>query len=160
MNRFNRVQMLVASALAGGTGILAFAVYDLCSHALPGGRQFIAVGVFGTMVLLSWLRPLIMYVGDQSEAVHLDEGVLVVLLLLVRPDLTVVTFAAATVVAQTFMRRPVMKSAFNFGQVLVSVGAAEAVFGLFRHHGASPPTSRPRPPPWRPRPFSSPIRQR
>jgi diguanylate cyclase (GGDEF)-like protein/PAS domain S-box-containing protein len=139
MKHFNRVQILVASALAGGTGVLAVAVHDLCSHAVPGGRQFLAVGVFGTMAVFSWLRPLIMYIGDQSEAVHLDEGVLVVLLLLVRPSLTVVTFAAATVVAQGFMRRPLMKSAFNFGQVLVSVGAAEAVFGLFRHHGAQPP---------------------
>lgn len=68
-------------------------MHDLCSHALPGDSQFLAVGVFGTMALLSWLRPLIMYVGDQSEAVHLDEGVLVVLLLLVRPCFTVLTFA-------------------------------------------------------------------
>jgi hypothetical protein len=149
MKHFNRVQMLVALALAGGTAILVVAVHDLCSHALPGDSQFLAVGVFGTMALLSWLRPLIMYVGDQSEAVHLDEGVLVVLLFLVRPCFTVLTFALATIVAQAFMRRPLKKSAFNFGQVLVSVGA-----------GTNPPTSKPRPPLWRQRPFLSPTRRR
>jgi diguanylate cyclase (GGDEF)-like protein/PAS domain S-box-containing protein len=139
MKHFNRVQMLIASALAGGTAVLAVAVHDLYSHALPEGSQFLTVGVFGTMALLSWLRPLIIYVGDQSEAVHLDEGVLVVLLLLVRPSLTVVTFALVTVVAQAVMRRPLKKSAFNFGQMLVSVGAAEAVFGLFAHQVPQPP---------------------
>lgn len=139
MKQLNRVQVLIASALAGGTAVLALAVRDLCCQALPGGSQFVAVGVFGVMALLSWLRPLVMYVGDQSEAVHLDEGILVVLLLLVDPSLTVVTFALATVVAQAFMRRPLKKSAFNFGQVLVAVGAAEAVFGLLRRHAPQSP---------------------
>ncbi|MDE3087549.1 MAG: EAL domain-containing protein, partial [Acidobacteriota bacterium] len=66
--------------------------------------------------------------------------------LLVPSGLTVLTLAAATVVAQAIRRRPLAKSAFNVGQVLVSAGAGVVVFrllspvtGILRYPGAPIP---------------------
>ena len=60
--------------------------------------------------------------ASESEAFHLDEGFFVILALLVPPLLTLATLGLATVVAQAIRRRPVEKSAFNVGQVLIAAG--------------------------------------
>jgi len=128
-----RAKAIVVFALAGGLVTLAFATRDLVAHGLPGHDQLTITAVFGVLVLTSWLWPLIIYVGDQSEAVHFDEALFVVLMLLVPASTTVVVFALATVVAQAIRRRPLVKSAFNFGQVLLSAGAGLGVFMLLDH---------------------------
>ena len=132
-----RAQAVIGVALVGGLVTLGFVLSDLVGGGLPGAQLLTVVAVLEVLVIMSWLRPLIIYVGDQSEAVHLDEGFFVVLILLVRPSVVVVAFALATVVAQGIKRRPLVKSAFNFGQVLLSVGAGVTAFGLVHHPGAS-----------------------
>ena len=64
------------------------------------GDQLIIAAVYGTLVVISWFWPLIIYVGNESEAVHLDEGFLVALLLLVPYGCDIATFALATIIAQ------------------------------------------------------------
>jgi diguanylate cyclase (GGDEF)-like protein/PAS domain S-box-containing protein len=125
---------VIAAAVASGIAVLALAAADLASRPLSGFEVSVLV-VVGIMVAVSWLRPLIIYMNEQSEAVHLDEGFFVILILLVRPAATIVAFAVATVLAQAVKRRPLVKSAFNFGQVLVSVGAGAAAFALMRGPG-------------------------
>ncbi|HVB06354.1 MAG TPA: EAL domain-containing protein [Acidimicrobiales bacterium] len=124
-----RARLVVALAALGGAAALAGASARL-SGATPSTRALVLGGVFGLLVLGSWLRPLLVYVGEQSEAIHLDEGFLVVLVLLVGPDLTVVVFGAASVTAQLLKRRPLAKSLFNTGQLVAATGVAAAVFDL------------------------------
>jgi len=78
--------------------------------------------VVGGLALYSWLRPLVLYRGDRSEAFHLDEGFFVILALLVGPGATMVVFAAAVILSQVIKQRPLLKAAFNFGQVMIAVG--------------------------------------
>ena len=67
------------------------------------------------------------YRGGESEAFNLDEGFFVILALLVPPLVTLGTLALATVMAQAVRRRPLVKSAFNVGQVLIAAGLGLAV---------------------------------
>jgi len=81
----------------------------------------------GVLALGSWVWPVVVYRGVESEAFNMDEGFFVILALLVPPLLTLVTLALAIVVAQAVRRRPVVKSAFNAGQVLIAAGLGLAV---------------------------------
>ncbi len=81
----------------------------------------------GILALGGWVWPIVVFRGGESETFHMDEGFFVILALLVPPLLTLGTLALATVFAQAARRRPVVKSAFNAGQVLIAAGAALAV---------------------------------
>ena len=81
----------------------------------------------GVLLLASWLWPLVVFRGGESEAFHVDECFFVILALLVPPVLTLGTMALATIVAQAVRRRPLVKSAFNSGQVLTAAGLGLAV---------------------------------
>ncbi|HTW10143.1 MAG TPA: hypothetical protein VME46_21755, partial [Acidimicrobiales bacterium] len=132
-------QLVIASVATGGVATLGIAAHQLLAGPAPNVRQLLVAAVFGLMALISWLRPLIIYIGDESEAVHIDEGILVVLLLLVPSSLTIMAFALVTVVAQALMHRPLHKSTFNFGQMLIAVGVAEGVVTLARDLGPLSP---------------------
>src|SRR4029077_5957283 len=84
--------------------------------------------VLATLVVASWVWPLVMFRGSSSEAVHLDEGFLVIMAVVIPAPAVVVAFAGAIIVAQFVRRRPRFKSVFNFGQVLTGVGASLLVF--------------------------------
>lgn len=133
-----RARAVVLAALAGGMVVLAVAVADWFRHGLPGGRETTAATVVAALMVSSWIWPLYIFVREQSETAHLDEGFLVVLVLVARPSTAVLAFGAATVLAQLAMRRPLVKSAFNVGQMLLSTGAAVLVFGQIAHRGAAP----------------------
>jgi hypothetical protein len=129
-----RARFVVAAAVTGGLVALGLAVRDVVNRGVPDTRQMVFVAVFGALIIVSWLRPLLIYVGEQSQAIHLDEAFFVVLTLVVRPSLVVLSFAAASLVAQSIKRRPVVKSAFNCGQLIVSVAAGVSVFSFLNHH--------------------------
>ena len=136
-----RAKVVVTSTVAVGIAVAALMIQHLLAHghSQPTNRQFLIAAVFGALVIVSWFWPLIIYVGDESEAVHLDEGFLVALLLLVPADVTVGTFALATVIAQIAKRRALVKSSFNVAETIISIGAATGVFELLSHQGASLP---------------------
>ncbi len=121
---------IVAASVVGGLLILADAVSDLHSVTSMPAHQWFVASVLCALVTASWIRPLLLYRHNQSEAFHLDEGFFVVLALLVPVPATVGTFAIATLLSQCLKRRPLVKSMFNFGQVLVSAGLGLAVSHL------------------------------
>jgi diguanylate cyclase (GGDEF)-like protein len=92
-----------------------------------GDDQWVVAAAMGVLVLGSWVWPVVVFRGGESEAFHLDEGFFVILALLVPPVLTLSTLAASTILAQAARRRSVIKSAFNCGQMLISSGVALAV---------------------------------
>ncbi len=81
----------------------------------------------GALALGSWVWPVVVYRGGESEAFNMDEGFFVILALLVPPVVTLGTLALATAMAQAVRRRPLVKSAFNVGQVLIAAGLGLAV---------------------------------
>ncbi len=131
-----RATLTIAVAITGGLVVLGLAIRVLVSQPLPDNKQLVIAAVLGALMLLSWLRPLIIYRGEHSEGIHFDEGLLVFLLLATDARLIVVTFAAVTMLAQAGIRRNFVKSAFNSGQILIAVGLAVAAFRVFGHEGA------------------------
>jgi PAS domain-containing protein len=71
--------------------------------------------------------PVVVYRGGESAGFNMDEGFFVILALLVPPLVTLGTFALAIALAQVARRRPLLKSAFNIGQVLIAAGLGLAV---------------------------------
>ena len=127
-----RAKLIVVLAALGGLATIAV---GLASGPAPAGRGLVAAAVLCGMVIASWVWPLVMYRGDQSESVHLDEGFFVIMALVVRPSETIAAFAVATVVAQVVKRRPAIKKIFNCGQILCAVG-----LGLLADHAIAPPS--------------------
>jgi diguanylate cyclase (GGDEF)-like protein/PAS domain S-box-containing protein len=110
----------VAVAVGGGAFVLCFAGWRQSGHV--GGSQWVVAAAMGALALGGWVWPIVVYRGVESEAISMDEGFFVILALLVPSFLTLATLALATVLAQVARRRPVVKSAFNAGQVLIAAG--------------------------------------
>jgi diguanylate cyclase (GGDEF)-like protein len=133
--------IIAATTVAGLTvfGLIA-ASFPWAAHMTPT-MWLVTVLVF-TIAMFSWVRPLVLFRGNQSEAFHFDEGFLVVLALVVSPALTMLVFAGAVVLAQAVRRRPLVKSVFNLGEVLCAAGAGVLVAHTVGGP-ASPLTARP-----------------
>jgi diguanylate cyclase (GGDEF)-like protein/PAS domain S-box-containing protein len=118
---------VVAAAVAGGVLTLLVTGLRQSAPGHVGESQWIVAAAVGALALGSWVWPVVVYRGGESAAFNMDEVFFVILALLVPPLVTLGTFALATVVAQAVRRRPLMKSAFNAGQVLVAAGLGLAV---------------------------------
>jgi hypothetical protein len=118
---------VVAASAVGGALVLLLAGWRQSASGPTDAGQWAVAAVIGVLALGSWIRPVVVYRGAESEAFSIDEGVFVILALLVPPLLMLGTLALATVVAQAARRRPVVKSAFNAGQVLIAAGLGLAV---------------------------------
>ncbi len=114
-------------AIAGGLGTLIVTGLRAPSLGPIHASHWAVAGAMGVLLLASWLWPLVVFRGGESEAAHVDECFFVILALLVPPVLTLGTIALATTVAQAVRRRPLVKSAFNSGQVLTAAGLGLAV---------------------------------
>jgi diguanylate cyclase (GGDEF)-like protein/PAS domain S-box-containing protein len=118
---------VVAASVVGGAFTLFVAVWRQSASGHVYGSQWIVAAAVGALALGSWVWPVVVYRGGESAAFNMDEGIFVILALLVPPVVTLGTFALATVVAQVARRRPLLKSAFNVGQVLIAAGLGLAV---------------------------------
>ena len=126
---------IVAASVAGGAFTLFVAVWRQSASGHVHESQWIAAAAMGVLALASWVWPVVVYRGGESEALNMDEGFFVILALLVPPLVTLGTLALATVLAQAVRRRPLAKSAFNVGQVLIAAG-----LGLAVSRGIAPPS--------------------
>jgi diguanylate cyclase (GGDEF)-like protein/PAS domain S-box-containing protein len=118
---------IVVASVMGGAWTLFVAVWRQSASGQIDQRQWIIAGAMGVLALGSWVWPVVVYRGGESEALNMDESFFVILALLVPPLVTLGTFALATVLAQAVRRRPLVKSAFNAGQVLIAAGLGLAV---------------------------------
>ena len=90
--------------------------------------------VFGALMAASWVWPITLYIDDQPDAFDLDEG-FVLLVMLVPPALAVLVFAVVAALAQAVKRRQLVKSVFNVGQVVTSAGIGALAFALVNGSG-------------------------
>ena len=118
---------LVAASVLGGAVALTLATWRQPAAGPVSQGQWIVAATIGVLVLGSQVRPVVVFRGGESETFNMDEGFFVILALLVPPLVTLGTLALATVAAQAGRRRPVVKSAFNAGQVLIAAGLGLAV---------------------------------
>jgi diguanylate cyclase (GGDEF)-like protein len=118
---------IIAVAVGGGAFALFFAGWMQSASGHVNEGQWVVAATIGVLALGSWVWPIVVYRGVESEAFSMDEGFFVIIALLVPPLLVLGTLAMATVVAQAARRRPVVKSAFNAGQVLIAAGLGLAV---------------------------------
>jgi diguanylate cyclase (GGDEF)-like protein len=112
---------VVAASVAGGMLTLLVAMWQ-SSPARVEERQWIIAAAMGVLVLGSWIWPVVVYREGESEAFNMDEAFFAILALLVPPLVTLGTLALATVTAQAARGRPLVKSAFNAGQVVIAAG--------------------------------------
>jgi diguanylate cyclase (GGDEF)-like protein len=119
--------IVVAVSVAGGALTLLVAAWRQSPAGQVGERQWIVAAAMGALVMGSWIWPVVVYRGGESEGFNMDEGFFVTLALLVPPLVTLGTLALAIVLAQAARRRPLVKSAFNTGQVLTAAGLGLAV---------------------------------
>ena len=130
-----QARLIIGSAFVGGVLATALVASRGSSRIGMTPTLWVVVGVVSAVALYTWTRPLVLFRSNQSEAFHFDEGFLVVLTLLVPPAMTLAVFALVVTVSQAIRRRPLVKSAFNFGEVMlaaslaVTVGRAIAVPG-------------------------------
>jgi diguanylate cyclase (GGDEF)-like protein/PAS domain S-box-containing protein len=113
---------VVAASVVGGALTLVVTAWRQPAWWHAAGGQWIVAAAVGALVLGSWVWPVVVYRGGESAAYNTDEGFFVILALLVPPMVTLGVFFLATVVAQAVRRRPLVKSAFNAGQVLIAAG--------------------------------------
>ena len=117
-------RLIILATLFGGLGAGAILGAESSHDHHMTGALWVLVGIVFGVALFSWIRPLVLFRSNQSEAFHFDEGFLVILALLVPPIVTMAVFAAVVVMSQAIRRRPLVKSAFNFGEVMLGVGLA------------------------------------
>ncbi len=129
--------LVVAVWVASGLVIVAVAVQRVWIDGWPGGTATMFAVVFGAFMAASWIWPITLFVHDKSDVFDIDEGIFVLLILLVPPALTVLVFALVALVAHVVKRRAVLRTAFNVGRVVTSTGIAALVFVLL--HGPQHP---------------------
>ena len=118
---------IVAASVVGGACTLVIAAKrePNLGHVDPG--QWVVAGTIGALFLASWLWPVVVFRGGESETFNMDEGFFVILALIEPPLITLGTMAIAGAIAQAIRGRPLVKSAFNCGQVLIAAGLGLAV---------------------------------
>ncbi len=122
--------LVVAAWAASGLAVIVVAFQRIWIDGWPGGTATMFAVVFGALMAASWIWPITLFVHDKSDVFDIDEGIFVLLILLVPPPMTVLVFALVAVVAHVVKRRAVLRTAFNVGRVVTSTGIAALVFVL------------------------------
>ena len=123
-------RIVVALWAAAGLAACALSLASMVAAAPPTATAIVFAAVFGALMAASWIWPITLYIDGQSDGIVLDEGFLVLLVLLVPSAMTVLVFVVVTVCAQAIKRRPLVKSVFNVGQVVTAAGLGALAFTL------------------------------
>src|SRR5207253_7989286 len=116
------------TGLAGPLGAVASAGHE-------GLGSLLLVGAFTAVLGLSWAFPLLVLRQEETEAYQPDEAFFVAMALVLPPTGVVAAFAAGSLASQGLRRRPLVRIAFNSGQVLAATAAALATDRLLQAAG-------------------------
>jgi len=119
-----RARLVVAAVVAAAAGTVATLTVH---YGSAGFGQVGIVVLLAAVASAAWAWPLIVYRGSASEAVHADEGLIFLALLLLPPRGVLTTIAVAAAVGQVRHRRGWLKALFNWSEVMVASGAAVVV---------------------------------
>ena len=84
---------IVAASVLGGALTLCIAAWRLPLPVHLDRAQIAVTAGMGGLWLVSWVRPIVAYRGMESSAFNLDEGIFVILALLVPPVAALGTLA-------------------------------------------------------------------
>jgi len=119
-----RARAVIGATAAAAVGLVVALAWR---YADAGFGRWWAVTLLTALFVAAWAWPLIVYREQESEAVHADEGLLLVALLLLPPLGVLVAVAVAAAVGQVVHRRGVVKAVFNWAAAMVAVAAAVQV---------------------------------
>jgi diguanylate cyclase (GGDEF)-like protein/PAS domain S-box-containing protein len=111
-----------------GAAALAVAGYV---NGITAGPSWWLVLAFTVALSATHLAPLHLTHREQSEALHVDEILLVPMFVLLSPLQVLVAFATALTVASVSSRRGLLKGLFNVGMITASIGLGSLVAHLF-----------------------------
>lgn len=129
--------VVIGAVGIGLAGVVAVLLWDRTPASMTGAQWAVAA-VVGVVLFANWVSPMLLFRTNASEAFHLDEGLFVVLVLLVPAVVTMVIFVVSVSLTQLVRRRPLVKMAFNIGQVAGATGA-----GLLIDRAVAPFTAVP-----------------
>ena len=117
-------RLVVAAVVAAAAGVITTVAvrYGGAGFGRPGILLLLAA-----VTLAAWTWPLIVYRGNASEAVHADEGLLFLALVLLPPLGVLTTIAVAAAAGQVKHGRAWLKVLFNCAEVVAAAGAAVLV---------------------------------
>ena len=118
---------VVGIAVAGGALTILTSLLRQPGPLHLTANLWIICITMGLLALASHIWPVVVFHGGESEAFNMDEGLFVILALLAPPLLTIGILGLTVIVAQGVRRRPVVKAAFNAGQILIACGLGLAV---------------------------------
>lgn len=129
-----RLRLFVSAVTAAGLGTLgASAIAD----PEPGLQRPLVILAFVAILAVSWAFPLLMFRKQETEALHLDEALLVAMAALLPPLEVVATFALGVGIGQLARRRGWLRTLFNTGQSVTAAGAA-----VWTMHALAPVTGQ------------------
>jgi len=136
LNRHTR--SVVAAAVGAGLITVAGAAVRLAHSQAPTTEQILLGLVLSLMIGATWKWPLLLYRGGESEAFNVDEGILVIMSLLLPAYAGILVFAVAAAIAEIVRRHSPVKAFFNWGQIVAGAGLGLSVTRLL-----APWTARP-----------------
>ena len=127
-----RARLIFWATAATATVLVALASLQLARQGTGPGWVVAYLGVL-IAVAASW--PLIVYQGEGSEALCLDEAFVILAMAMLPPHSVIVIAAGASVLEHLRRRRPPVKAVFNVSQMATASAAAVGTAHLF---GLSP----------------------
>ncbi|HWH09421.1 MAG TPA: ATP-binding protein [Candidatus Thermoplasmatota archaeon] len=125
----------IVAVLAAGAAALGLA---LAALAPPGlGGLALALGLVAGCFALQVRSPVLVWRGSRL-ALHPDEGLLLVAFLLLPAPLVLVASTLSSVLAQSYLRKPLLKGAFNVSTHALSTVAGGASVALLSAAGVGP----------------------
>jgi hypothetical protein len=131
-----RAQALVAAVLAGGIACLLLRVPDLSRWA---AEDLVAFLLLTAGIVLTEQFQVHLPFGSENLSLSLTEALWVGALILARPSVVTMALAAGVLVSQATRRRPLYKLAFNAGQFLLALTAAQVLVEALRSPGVLEP---------------------
>lgn len=132
-----RVRVLILAVAACGVAAIVARMPDAASWTAKDLVAFVALA-FGIVVTEQFQIPL--RYGAETLNFSLTEALWVGAMILARPSVVTLAVAAGILSGQAMRRWAPHKVAFNVGQFLVALMAAQAIFGSLR--GAGPASAR------------------
>jgi len=129
-----RVRVLILAVAAGGIAVVAARVPDIASWNAKDLAAFLVLAV-GIVVTEQFQIPL--RYGSETLNFSLTEALWVGALVLARPSVVTLAVGAGILAGQAAHRWAPHKVAFNVGQFLIALTAAQLIFGAMRDPGAA-----------------------
>jgi PAS domain S-box-containing protein len=125
-----RAKVTIAASFAAGVLFTAVCLMELRHSPAPTASTLAVFSILSILVGVTRLWPVLVYHDNESEAVTLDETLLVMAVLLLPWAYALSCFVVSTAAVQAILRRTLSKAMFNWGQAVVSAGLGVMVSRL------------------------------